>query len=113
YDASGNRTSHQRPGRTQSAVFNARNQLTSLTGGGSTLFRGQVNEPAQVTLNGKPARVYADGTFEASLDLGPGPHQVTLQATDQAANTTTEVWEVDNGSGTRTLTYDADGNTLG
>ena len=86
--------------------------MTSLTGGGPTVFRGQVSEPAQVTLNGKSARVFADGTFEAGVELGAGTQQVTLQATDRAANTTTETWQVDNGPATRTLTYDTHGNTL-
>ncbi|MEZ0388667.1 MAG: cysteine peptidase family C39 domain-containing protein, partial [Verrucomicrobium sp.] len=42
YDPSGNRTVFQEPGSTHSAVFNSRNQLTSLSGGGATWFRGQV-----------------------------------------------------------------------
>jgi RHS repeat-associated protein len=112
YDASGNRTLHQRPGRTETAAYNARNQLTTLSGGGATVFRGSVSEPAQVSHNGKPARVFADGTFEASLALGPGVRQVVLEATDQAANTATETWQVDDGSATRSLTYDVHGHTL-
>lgn len=113
YDPSGNRSVSQQPGSTHSAVFNSRNQLTSLAGGGATWFRGQTNEAARVTVNGEEARVDTGGIFETILNLGSGSHDVTIAATDKAANVTTEVWRVNNGGASpRTFSYDLDGNLL-
>ncbi|MFZ4595177.1 MAG: RHS repeat-associated core domain-containing protein [Verrucomicrobiaceae bacterium] len=89
------------------------NQLTGLASGGTTWFRGQVNEPANVTIAGQNARVYTDGTFEALTNVGPGMQNVPMQATDQAGNTTSQTWRVDNGpAGNVTTSHDTEGNLL-
>ncbi|MBV6501546.1 MAG: hypothetical protein CJBNEKGG_04060 [Prosthecobacter sp.] len=113
YDASGNRIAAQEGSRTRTATYNELNQLVSQTAGGSTWFRGKVNEPANVTINGQNARVSADGTFESLTTVGAGQQDVTMQATDKAGNTTSQTWRVDNGpAGTTTTTHDAEGNLL-
>ncbi len=84
-----------------------------MSAGGTTWFRGKVNEPANVTLNGKNARVYADGTFEALTEVGAGVQDVAVQATDKAGNVTSETWRVDNGSASGAVpTHDLEGNLL-
>lgn len=114
YDASGNRTAAQEDGRTTTGLYNNLNQLTQLSPSGSTWFRGKVNEAAQVTVAGKPARVSGDGTFEAILALGPGVHDVPIQATDKAGNMTDHVYRVDNGTDApRSCSFDPCGNMLG
>ncbi len=113
YDLSGNRTAAQEGNQTRTATYNHLNQITGLSAGGTTWFRGQVNEPANVTINGQNARVYADGTFEALTELGAGVHDVPVQATDQAGNVTSETWRVDNGPASGAVpTHDAEGNLL-
>jgi RHS repeat-associated protein len=113
YDASGNRTAAQEGSRSSTATYNNLNQFTGLVGGGTTWFRGTVNEAANVTLSGQNARVYADGTFEALMNLGAGVHDVPLQAIDKAGNTTNQTWRVDNGpAGTVVPTHDIEGNVL-
>jgi RHS repeat-associated protein len=113
YDASGNRTAAQEGSRTRTATYNELNQLVSQTAGGSTWFRGKVNEPANVTIAGQNARVSADGTFESLTPVGPGQQDVLMQATDKAGNTTSQTWHVDNGpAGTATTTHDTEGNLL-
>jgi RHS repeat-associated protein len=113
YDASGNRTAAQEGSRSSTATYNNLNQFTGLVGGGTTWFRGTVNEAANVTISGQNARVYADGTFEALMNLGAGVHDVPLQAIDKAGNTTNQTWRVDNGpAGTVVPTHDIEGNVL-
>jgi RHS repeat-associated protein len=113
YDASGNRTAAQEGSRTRTATYNELNQLVSQSAGGSTWFRGKVNEPANVTINGQNARVSADGTFESLTTVGPGQQDVLMQATDKAGNTTNQTWRVDNGpTGNVATTHDAEGNLL-
>lgn len=113
YDASGNRTAAQEGSRTRTASYNNLNHLVSQSAGGSTWFRGKVNEPANVTINGQNARVSADGTFESLTPVSPGQQDVLMQATDKAGNTTSQTWRVDNGpAGTVATTHDAEGNLL-
>jgi RHS repeat-associated protein len=107
------RTVAQEGSRSSTATYNNLNQLTGLAGGGTTWFRGTVNEAANITIGGQDARVYADGTFEALINLGTGVHDVPMQATDKAGNTTSQTWRVDNGpAGTVTPTHDTEGNLL-
>ena len=114
YDASGNRTLAQENQSVRTAKFNDLNQMTDLVVGGEMWFRGQVNEPANVVIGGKTARVFRDGRFEAMLNLGAGVHDVMVEATDQAGNVKQETWRVDNGphSIPRSMSYDRDGNLL-
>ena len=75
---------------------------------------GSVNEPASVSLGGKPLAVKGDGTFQ-----GQAPTRTTtIRATDAAGNVKDENWQLNNGTGaapdsTTTFTHDAEGNLLG
>jgi len=113
YDLSGNQSVAQDGNRTRTTNYNELNQMTSLVAGGATWFRGKVNESSHVTINGQNARVLADGTFEALITVGSGTQDVIMEAKDNAGNTTTETWRVDNGpAGTTVPTHDAEGNLL-
>lgn len=110
YDAAGNRTGEQIDNVPRTAAFNNLNQLTAQSAGGPTRFRGSLNEPGTVTLNGAPAAMSAGGTkFEGMVNLSVGTNQfeVTVPAGaspalayDAAGNTT------DNGAG-QSYTWDA------
>jgi RHS repeat-associated protein len=120
YDRAGNRISEQvdeGPGIDtvlQSASANTLNQLTGLAPSGKTVFRGTLDEPGTVTVDGNAARMSPGGTaFEGWTNLATGPNTVTVAATDESANTTTNQYEVEvAGGSTRTLTYDDNGNLL-
>ncbi len=69
--------------------------------------------PANVTIDGKNARVYVDGTFEALTEVGAGVQDVAVEATDKAGNVTSETWRVDNGPASGAVpTHDLEGNLL-
>ena len=72
HDGSGNRIAAQEGSRTSTSTYNLLNQLVSQSNGGTTWFRGKVNEPANVKIYGQNARVDADGTFESLTSVGPG-----------------------------------------
>jgi RHS repeat-associated protein len=74
-------------------------------------IRGTTNEPSTVTVNGNPAIVKADNSFEGKSAVTAGDNMVTVVATDVNGNTTTNRYNVAvTGSGSRTLVYDANGN---
>ena len=116
YDQAGNRISEQVDGGTgvdtilQAATANNLNQLTGLAPSGATVFRGTLDEPGTVTVEGSPAKMAPGGTaFEGRANLATGPNT----ATDENANTTTNQYDVEvAGGSTRTLTYDDNGNLL-
>jgi hypothetical protein len=51
---------------------------------------GNVNEQAEVTINGRRAVFNPDNTFETWLGVNEGELEIVVQATDEAGNTTTE-----------------------
>src|SRR5439155_22279000 len=59
YDELGNRTTEQVDNSVSTYAYNEKNQLLSTTGGGLLRFRGTLNEPGTVTVNGQPARMRA------------------------------------------------------
>src|SRR5206468_5527786 len=64
-----------------------------------------------VTVNGTPATVKADNSFEGKAAVAAGNNTVTVVATDVNGNTTTNRYNVAvTGSGSKTLAYDANGN---
>jgi YD repeat-containing protein len=82
---------------------------------GAALIEGAVSELANVTVNGQAATVRAlpGGSpylFSKELALAPGTHQITVNAQDQAKNTTIRRYNVTVGGTERTLTYDTNGN---
>ena len=120
YDQAGNRVSEQVDNGTgvdtalQTSTANNLNQLTGLAPSGATVFRGTLDEPGTVTVEGNPAKMAPGGTaFEGWANLTTGPNTVTIAATDENANTTTNQYTVDvAGGSSRTLTYDDNGNLL-
>ncbi len=91
-------------------TYDGLNRLVSQAGGGLLRFKGQVDEPAIVTVNGRPAPVTADNQFQGTAPVTPGTNSVTVSAVDPTGNTATAVYEVDQASSGKTFTYDANGN---
>lgn len=113
YDKAGNRQSKQRGLSVLSGQFNALNQMASFNAGGPAYFSGQLNEPADVTINGQVAKVASDNSFEAYVNLPAGSSTVTIEATDPSNNVATQQYQVTNSTtSSRVLTHDNQGNVL-
>ena len=110
YDPAGNRTSEQIDDAITQAAYDALNRLVSQDAGGPLVFQGQLDEPAAVTINGRPATVTADNTFQGTAPVAAGTTTVTIDAVDPSGNAATAVYEVDQAATGKTFTYDANGN---
>src|SRR5262249_18454000 len=93
-----------------SATYDNMNRLVSQQPGGAMLFRGSVNEPATITLAGKPATVNATKQFSGTTAVGPGTQTVQVTATDPSNNTRTNMYQLSETGATTALTYDPNGN---
>lgn len=115
YDGAGNRTMEAIDSLVTGDTLNNLNQLTTRQGGTGVMpIRGTTNEPSTVTVNGNPAAVKADNSFEGKAAVTAGDNTVTVVATDTNGNTTTNRYNVAvSGSGGKTLVYDANGNLTG
>ena len=116
YDKAGNRT-QVGTGTTAPRNFavNNLNQLLSERDHGRTTFAGSVDEPATVTVNGKPAKVMstAGGTpfkFEAPVDLAVGANTVVVEARDGNDNVATETYSVTTTGASKSYEHDGNGN---
>ncbi len=113
YDTAGNRTTTQLDKVVQTHAYNTLNQLTQTTAGGLMRVEGHLDELAQVTVNGAPARVTADKKFTAEVPVTPGNNTLTIQATDANGNQREKIWDVTGITGaTASPTYDFNGNCL-
>ena len=130
YDKAGNRTSEQiDPTGTGTSFsvsgsqFNDVNQISGF-GLGPVAFKGTVNEPATVTINGQSATITADPNnapsgkiFTESLSLPAGNNSIQVIAKDYGANggnTTTKNYSLNvAGPPARNYTYDDNGNCTG
>ncbi len=110
YDPAGNRTSEQIDDSVTTDSHDVLNRLMSQTPGGALMFRGHLDEAGTVTINGKPATVFADNRFEGTATVTSGTNTVTIVATDTSNNQTAHVYEVDIAGSAKTFTYDANGN---
>jgi RHS repeat-associated protein len=112
YDPAGNRTTEQIDDVAKRSTHNNRNQLVTAQAGGALLFRGSVNEPVTVTVQGKPATVTAApaNEFEGAAQTTDGTTTVVVKATDPSGNTRTNTYQVTQAGTTTTYTYDANGN---
>jgi RHS repeat-associated protein len=110
YDASGNRTADQKDDASMGATFNNLNQLLSRQAGGVLAFKGSTNEPATVTVGGKPAQTSASNTFAAPAPVSSGTTDVAVVATDSAGNVRTNSYRVTESGTGATQTYDLNGN---
>jgi len=113
FDRADNRTSEPIDTMIASDTSNALNQLTARGPGGWMRFRGAVNEPATVTVEGQPASVTGAGAFAGFAPVTVGNNTITLQATDGSNNTRTSNFSVNvTASVNKSFTYDLNGNLL-
>jgi len=110
YDNAGNRTAEQLDDAVTGATYDNVNHLVSTQAGGALVFRGSVNEPATVTVGGKPAQVAGDNTFQGTAAVPPGTSNVVIAATDPSGNTRTNTYQLSQSGTPKTLNYDLDGN---
>jgi YD repeat-containing protein len=110
YDPAGNRTAEQIDDGVTGASYDSMNRLVSQQAAGPVVFSGTVNEPATVTVQGKPATVKADNTWQGTASVTSGTNTVTVVASDPSGNVRTSTYEVTNTATAKTFTYDANGN---
>jgi RHS repeat-associated protein len=110
YDPAGNRTAEQVDDAVRSWTYNNMNQLVTEQAGGALIFKGTLNEPATVTVGGRPAAVTADNRFAGSAVVPSGTGQVAVAARDMAGNLRTNTYQVAQSGATRSFTFDANGN---
>ena len=110
YDPAGNRTADQTDDAVFSASYNNRNRLTTRQPGGALLFRGTVDEAANVTVGGKPAQVAPDSRFEGQAQVPGGTGNVAVVAQDPSGNTRTNTYRVSQGGASTSYSYDPNGN---
>jgi RHS repeat-associated protein len=114
YDSAGNRTVEVIDTLVNGETPNNLNQFTNRQGGTGMLpIRGTTDVPGWVFINGNYAPPRPDNSFEGRAAVTPGDNTITVEATDQNGNTTTNRYSVTvTGSGNKTLTYDANGNLV-
>lgn len=110
YDPAGNRLSEQIDDAVTTLAYNTFNRLVSRTAGGLLRVAGTVNEPATVTIDGKPATVGVDNHFDGAASVTAAAPSFTVVATDPNGNARTQQYSTSVGGSTRTFTYDANGN---
>jgi RHS repeat-associated protein len=110
YDAAGNRMAEQVDDQLTGAIYDRLNRLVSQQPSGGLAVEGSVNEPALVTVQGKPTAVGDDGKFGTITPIVQGTNTLAIAATDPSGNTTSTQYEVDSTGAGRTFTYDANGN---
>jgi RHS repeat-associated protein len=117
YDSAANRTAEQIDDAVRSWTYNNMNHLATEAAGGALIFKGTVNEPATVTVGGKPATVTADNRFTGAAVVAPsGATDVQVTATDYASptrNTRTNTYRVSQTGTPKSFTFDANGNLVG
>jgi RHS repeat-associated protein len=110
YDAMGNRTVDQTDDAVFSTSHDAMNRLQSRSAGGAIAVEGSLNEPATVTIDGKPAAVDGSNQFRGTATLTGAVTTVTVKARDASGNETAKQYEVDAAGATASYIYDANGN---
>lgn len=115
YDSGGNRVQVTNgTSAPNNFSVNNLNQLTSQRDFGQTTFSGFGDEPATVTVNGKPAKITStDGgapfKFEGLVDLDAGSNTVVVQAKDGQNNLSTKSYSVSAVGTSKTFEYDPNG----
>jgi YD repeat-containing protein len=110
YDPVGNRTGDQTDDEAMGATFNNVNELLTRQPGGALTFGGTTNEPASVSVAGKPAQTASDNSFKAQAPVGAGTTDVAVSATDASGNTRTNTYRVTTSGAGTSYTYDSNGN---
>jgi len=117
YDLAGNRTVENLGTETIPAAYNNLNQLMQTGGAGETVVEGTIDEPGSVTVNSQPAAMNNvpgtdDWRFRKKIPVVAGENTVTIAATDESNNTTTETYAFDVGPQDLVFGYDGNGNML-
>jgi RHS repeat-associated protein len=112
YDAAGNRLYEQVDDAVTGWTYDSLNRLVTQYGGGKLRFAGTVNEPATVTIQGKPATVTPSGAFASDAAVTAGANVVAIEATDAAGNVGMASYQVSVGAISKTFTSDANGNLI-
>ncbi len=111
YDSAGNRTNSQVGTVVKHSTPNSLNQIMNQTFGGNMHFRGTVNEPASVTVDGKVASVDGAGDFDGTANVSVGTNTVAITATDINGNRRTNNYQVSVPGGVNaSFVYDLNGN---
>jgi RHS repeat-associated protein len=110
YDRAGNRTSEQTGDNVAAMTYNALNRMVQQVPGGELNFKGAINEPASVTIQGQPAVVNAANGFSGTALVSTGATVVTIEATDPSGNTAMANYQVTASGSTKNFTFDANGN---
>jgi len=113
YDNGGNRLTRQKGNQVSSSSYNELNQLVSSSGGGKLRFSGTTSEPANVTVQGKTARMLSATNFFATPDVSVGTNTLPVIATDGSGNSRTNNYQVVvPAAAARSFSYDDAGNML-
>ena len=113
YDLAGNRLTAQSGNATSTTAYNALNQITGISGGGRLRFSGTTSEAANVSVQGRAARMLDATTFTADAEVVPGVNTIPVVATDGNGNRRTNNYQVTvTGGATRAFVYDGLGNLL-
>jgi RHS repeat-associated protein len=119
YDAAGNATTFNVSGVSRSPSYNALNQLTGSTPGGTRTvgFTGALNEAVTLTINGSAATVNSSRAFSGTASLTTASTNavftVPVVATDAQGNVRTNHYStVVPAELTYSPTFDVDGNEL-
>jgi RHS repeat-associated protein len=110
YDPAGNRTGDQTDDAAMGTTLYNVNELLTRQPGGALTFAGTTNEPASVTLAGKPAQTASDNSFKGQAPVGAGTTDVAVAATDASGNTRTNTYRVSTSGAGTSYTYDPNGN---
>ena len=114
YDKVGNRLTEQIDQQPTKGTFNNLNQLKQIDGGsGQMLVSGSTSKDTSITVNGNPATVMNGTNFWAKVNVTGGTNTFTVSAKDFRNQTTSHVYQVVTAAaGSKSLTYDANGNLL-
>ena len=82
-------------------------------GGSALLFKGNLNESGEVTVNNQPVLVTGSTNFAQSATLNEGTNVVSIIATDDNNNVTTNLYQIAvNSSEQERFEYDSNGNMI-
>lgn len=85
YDPSGNRTTEQIGDAPLQASYDNMNRLLSTSAGGTLAFKGSLDEPGTVMIEGQPAEVDSADVFYGTTESTSGTNTVVVVATDPSS----------------------------
>lgn len=110
YDPAGNRTTEQIDDAVTVTTHDVLNRLQTQSAGGLLTFAGTLNEPALVTVDGRPAVVDPTNAFRGAAVVSSGTSTTTVVARDFSGNQTSQQYQASQTATGKTFTYDANGN---